>query len=67
MSSREKLSEKEFKEMIQMLSRYVESEMDQWELWKFHLSFGQVYVNVSMKPEASEDAYVDLTHLIHGK
>jgi hypothetical protein len=67
LDSRQKLSEEEFKEMIQMLNRYVESEMDQWELWKFNSSFGSVYVNVSMKPDASEDAYMDLNHLIEGK
>ena len=67
MRSREKLSAEEFKAMVQMIGRYVESEMDQWELWKFHSSFGRVYVNISMKPDASEDAYVDLNCLIDEK
>ncbi|WP_367154810.1 hypothetical protein [Methylomonas sp. HYX-M1] len=65
--STEKLTEEEFKEMIRKLSRYVESEMDQWEFWKFKASFGQIYVSVSMRPDAAEDAYIDLSHLIDTK
>jgi hypothetical protein len=65
--STKKLTDDEFKEMIQRLSRYVESEMDQWELWKFKSSFGQIYVNISMKPDAVDDAYLDLSHLIDVK
>ena len=59
-----KLSDEEFKRMINLLNRYVETEMDQWELWKFNTSFSTVYINISMKPEGSVEAYTDVSHLV---
>jgi hypothetical protein len=64
LSSTDTVSKEEFKELIQMLKKYVESEMDQWEMWKFHSSRGPIYINISMMPDASEDAYIDLNHFI---
>ena len=62
----EKLSDEEFAAMVRFLKRYVETEMDQWELWKFDSSRSTIYVNVSMYPshEGAEDSYTDLGHLI---
>ncbi|MEX2961556.1 hypothetical protein [Microbulbifer sp. TYP-18] len=59
-----KLSDAEFKQMLELLKRYVENDMDQWELWKFDSNFSKIYVNVSMKPvhPSTEEAYVDMNN-----
>jgi hypothetical protein len=35
MENKKRLTEKEFTQMIKLLHRYVNTEMDQWELWFF--------------------------------
>ncbi|WP_299948415.1 hypothetical protein [uncultured Microbulbifer sp.] len=61
-----KLSDAEFKQMLELLKRYVENDMDQWELWKFDAKFSKIYVNVSMKPShpGTEEAYVDMNNFL---
>ena len=58
------LSEDEFKNMINLIHRYAELNMDQWELWKFDTSRGEAYVKISMKSDGPDEAYSDLDHLI---
>jgi hypothetical protein len=41
------LSDPEFRELIQLLARYSECELDQWDRWKFHTSYGPVYMQIS--------------------
>ena len=67
MSEIEKLSEKEFGDMLKALKQHIETDMDQWELWKFDTSRGTIHINISLAPEGSEEAYIDLNHLISGK
>lgn len=52
--------------MVELLKRYVEHDMDQWELWKFDTKRSTVFVNVSLYPAegAAEDAYTDLSDLV---
>lgn len=66
MTLSKKLSEAEYSRMLQLLQRYVDTEMDQWALWKFDGRFSTVYISISMKPSSrsSESAYADLNHLL---
>ena len=64
MKSKKQLSDAEFKQMINLLHRYVEQSMDQWELWKFDTDRDKIYVNISMKSDGPDEAYLDLDHLI---
>jgi hypothetical protein len=41
------LSDPEFREMVRLLARYAERELDQFDLWKFHTSYGPVYMQIS--------------------
>ena len=52
--------------MVNLLNRYVSTDMDQWELWKFDTDRCAVYIEITMEkePSTSEEAYLDLTHLI---
>ena len=66
MNTNKKLSDEEFASMVRLLKRYAETEMDQWELWKFSSSRSKIYISVSMYPshKGAEDSYTDLDHLI---
>lgn len=64
MQAQPKLTDQEFRAMFTLLHRYVMTEMDQWELWKFDTAFGKVYIDVSMDRLGPEEAYIDVTHLI---
>jgi len=50
--------------MLTLLNRYVITEMDQWELWKFETGYGKIYIEISMEPSGADEAYIDVTHLI---
>ena len=65
MENKEKLSEKEFTQMIKLLNRYVVTEMDQWELWSFDTNFSKIYIEISMKTEYSDEAYTNMNHIIN--
>lgn len=41
------LSDVESRELIRLLARYAERELDQWELWKLHTSYGPVYLQMN--------------------
>jgi len=60
------MSKEEFVQMLKLLKRYVESEMDQFEMIVFDTSRSKIYVNLSMCPpvEGTEGMYSDLSHLL---
>ncbi|MCP4163964.1 MAG: hypothetical protein GY760_28205 [Deltaproteobacteria bacterium] len=60
----EKLSESEFKQMFQLLHRYSETELDQWDLWKFKSKYGKIYVTISRAPNGPEESWNDMNHII---
>lgn len=64
MSGSDKLSEKEFSDMLKALKKYVECDMDQWEMWKFDTSKGKIFINISLVSEGEEGSYLDLNQLI---
>ncbi|WP_206196920.1 hypothetical protein [Zooshikella ganghwensis] len=60
------MSKEEFTQMLQLIKRYITTEMDQWEMWKFDTDRSRMYIDISMIPsqEGCEDAYTDLNHLL---
>ena len=64
MSTQDRMTDEEFEQMITLLSKFVETEMDQFELWKFQSRYGETFVNISMYPEGDGTAYTDVTKAI---
>ncbi len=62
-----KFTDTEFTQMMQLLAKYTENEMDQWELWKLDTPRSKIYINISLYPfqEGKEEAYDDFTYLIN--
>jgi hypothetical protein len=50
--------------MLAFLKRFSTTEMDQFEHWKTETEFGKVYIELARVPSGSEEAYVDLNHLL---
>lgn len=67
MSEEDKMSKEEFVQMLKLMKRYAETEMDQFELWKFDIDFAKIFVTISMVPqhEGTEGAYTDLNQLFN--
>ncbi len=62
----EKLTKEEMDQMFQLVKRYTETEMDQWDLWKFDTKYQKVYMALTREvPPAEEEAYFDITHLLN--
>lgn len=64
MTTPNKLSEEEFSSMLKALRKHAETDMDQWAEWKLNTSRGTVFIKVSIAPDASEEHYVDVNHLV---
>ncbi len=47
----DKLTDADFKKMIQLLHRHSETEMDQWDQWKFDSKYGIIYITISRQPD----------------
>ncbi len=44
-----RLSDEEFWYLLQMLQRYTETDMDQWDRWRLRTACGPVYVRISRR------------------
>ena len=44
------LDKAEFKQMCELIRRYSEYNMDQWELWKFNTKYSEVFVSIGRQP-----------------
>ncbi|KZN39331.1 hypothetical protein N480_00450 [Pseudoalteromonas luteoviolacea S2607] len=64
MSDNKKMTDEEFSQMITLLSRFIDTEMDQFESWKFESEYGVIYVNISMYAAGDSSAYTDVTKAI---
>jgi hypothetical protein len=64
--TKETLSAEEFKEMLKLFARHIETDLDQFATWKLDVAGRKIYIDISMLPaaEGAEAAYTDLTHLI---
>jgi hypothetical protein len=59
------LTDAELRELIRLLARYAERELDQWDLWKIHTSYGPVYMQMGREfpkgwPEEADDAFTTI-------
>lgn len=59
------LSDQEFREMVRLLARFAERELDQGDLWKFHTSYGPVYMLISRAlphgwPEETDNSFTTI-------
>ena len=64
---KEKLTDEEFIKMFQLLSRYMTTEMDQWDAWKFKAEYGEMFIHLDMKPLGDTHMYDDMTNLLNQK
>jgi hypothetical protein len=64
MSRSERLTKEEFSEMLRLLKRHAETDMDQWAEWKLESSRGTIYIMVSNAPLQPEEFYNDVTSLL---
>jgi len=44
------MTEEEFRTMVNLLHRYAETELDQWDLWRLPTRFGDVLIDVRRTP-----------------
>jgi hypothetical protein len=49
-----KLSDEEFWHLLQLMERYAETDMDQWDTWRLDTSYGPVYVRITRELTAGE-------------
>ncbi|MFG2245773.1 hypothetical protein [Spirillospora sp. NPDC048823] len=55
------LSDQDFHILVNLLRRFCEYELDQFELWRLTTTYGENYINIGRVPVgASHDAYSDL-------
>ena len=56
----------DFVALLAALKRYVDEDMDQWELLQFSSKFGPIFVSISreLPPDHPNQAYRDVTELL---
>ncbi len=68
MENNHSLSEKEFKQMINLLKRFAENDMDQWETWRVQSKKRgcPICVTITLGPntDCELSSYDDLSHFI---
>jgi hypothetical protein len=64
-----RLSDDEWKQLMRLLGRYANSEMDQFDHWRFPTNFGQLFVDLRMLPSpgVNESTYVDMSEWSTGQ
>ena len=65
MQKNDKLSKSEFKEMLSLIKRHAETDMDQFSTWKFDSSRGPIFICISNGPVVTdEENHCNLSHLV---
>lgn len=59
-----KLTDEEVALMFSLAKRYAETELDQFEIFKFDTKFGKVFFSLSQGQSRPDDGYIDVTGLI---
>jgi len=60
-----KFTDKEFIRMFQLIKKFSETEMDQFDHRKFNSKYGKVYVSVLRQiPESEEGVYLNISNLL---
>ena len=62
----ERLSDAELRKLATLLWRFAERDLDQFELWRFSVRAGQVFINMARQPDlgATPEAYYDINRFI---
>ena len=62
----ERLSDAELRKLATLLWRFAERDLDQFELWRFSVRAGQVFINMARQPDlgATPEAYDDINRFI---
>ncbi|MCF2858400.1 hypothetical protein L1286_13005 [Pseudoalteromonas sp. SMS1] len=64
MSDSKKMTNEEFSQMVTLLSKFANTDMDQFENWKFECEFGEVFVSLSLDVQGDKSVYTDVTRAI---
>ena len=64
MYDHKKLTDDEYATLFRLLKRYSETEMDQFDLWKFKSEYGEVFISVSRKAFGSPESYSDISKFL---
>jgi hypothetical protein len=62
-----KLTDEEHKQMVRLLYRFANTELDQFENVKFDTKFGPVFFTISRSSGGCDDAFHDITNVITGE
>ncbi|MBF7074630.1 hypothetical protein ISG33_14585 [Glaciecola sp. MH2013] len=54
------LNEEEFVEMVNLLKRYSDNHLDQFDNWKLISKKGDVFISLSLKASGPESSYDEL-------
>lgn len=54
-----RLSDDEYRNLLDLLRRFCEHDLDQHEAWRLNTTYGDVYIHISLRPApgASPEAY----------
>lgn len=66
MNLESKLTGEEQKQMVRLLYRYVNTELDQFENIKFSTKYGDVFISISRSSGGYDETFHDVTSVIHG-
>ena len=61
-----KLTDDELKQMARLLYRFANTELDQFENLKFGSKYGDVFISISRSSGGFDEAFHDISHVIHG-
>jgi hypothetical protein len=61
-----KLTDEEYKQMVRLLYRFANTELDQFENAKFDTKHGPVFFSISRSSGGYDDAFHDITAVIKG-
>ena len=65
MNNNNKLTDQEFKQLLNLVKRYTETEMDQFDHWKFQTKYGKVYVEISREISSEiESWFTEMDNLL---
>ena len=62
-----RMSDEDFRTMVNVLHRYAEVDLDQWDLWRLPTQFGEVFIDIrrSPTPGFASTVYDDLSRFLH--
>lgn len=59
-----KLSEEELGLMLNLVKRYAETDLEQFEILKFDTEYGKVHLSISIGQDKSDDGSADVTEFM---